>query len=144
MRGDFMKFPLEWLINIRKNELSIIELELSSINNKINNNNTLREKNTNLISKYKLDLYSCAETWKLQSIIRSIENCENSNSKLEEELKYLIKDRDMILVRYNDKHVEIKLLEKAKEKFLIKEKEIRSKKEESEINELSLIIRKDL
>lgn len=138
-----MKFSLEWLLNIRKNELSSIELELVGINNKIAENTEKQDKNNELISKFNANLYSCTETWKVPSIIRSIENCENSNQKLKEELKYLLKEKEMILARYNQKNIEVKLLDKSKANFITKEKNRRSKKEEAEINELSLITRKE-
>ena len=39
------KFPLEWLITVKKNELKEIEVELSTINNKISENeNVIIEK----------------------------------------------------------------------------------------------------
>lgn len=138
-----MKFSLEWLLNIRKNELSSIELELVGINNKIAENTEKQNKNNDLISKFNANLYSCTETWKVPSIIRSIESCENSNQKLKEELKYLLKEKEMILARYNQKNIEVKLLGKSKENFITKEKNRQSKKEEAEINELSLIMRKE-
>lgn len=138
-----MKFSLEWLLNIRKNELSSIELELVGINNKIAENTEKQNKNNDLISKFNANLYSCTETWKVPSLIRSIESCENSNQKLKEELKYLLKEKEMILARYNQKNIEVKLLGKSKENFITKEKNRQSKKEEAEINELSLIMRKE-
>ena len=138
-----MKFSLEWLLNIRKNELSSIELELVGINNKIAENTEKQNKNNDLISKFNANLYSCTETWKVPSIIRSIESCENSNQKLKEELKYLLKEKEMILARYNQKNIEVKLLGKSKENFITKEKNRQSKKEEAETNELSLIMRKE-
>lgn len=138
-----MKFSLEWLLNIRKNELSSIELELVGVNNKIAENNEAQDKNKDLISKFQNSLYTCTETWKVPSIIRAIENCEFTINKLEEELKYLLKEKEMVLVRYNQKNIEVKLLEKSKSNFITKEKIRKSKKEESEINELSLITRKE-
>lgn len=139
-----MKFSLEWLINIRRNELSSIEMELSAANNKIAEVNSNIDKNNDLISSHKRVLYSAEQGWKIQSAIQSIENCEKANESLEEELSYLIKDKEMILNRYNNKSIEVKLLDKSKERFLEREKLSRSKKEEAEINELALITRKDV
>lgn len=138
-----MKFSLEWLLNIRQNELSSIELELMSINSSISDNLAMQESNNNSISKFQSQLYDCCETWKISSVIRSIENLETVNFKLQEDLNFLLKDKEMILNRYNKKHTEIKLLEKSKSNFLTKEKERISKKEQAEIHELSLITRKE-
>lgn len=139
-----MKFSMEWLLNIRRNELNVIEMELSAVNNKISEVNSHIEKNESLISQHKKVLYSAMQTWKIQSAIVSIENCELANAKLLEELSFLNKDKEMILNRYNNKNIEVKMLEKSRERFLEKEKLSRSKKDEAEINELALISRKDV
>lgn len=138
-----MKFSLEWLLNIRKNELNSIELELVEINTKISENTSSQEKNDLSISIFQRNLYTCTETWKIPSIIRSIESCEEANTLLQKELIYLMKDKEMIFNRYKQKHIEVKLLEKSKSNFITKEKIRISKKEEAEINQLSLIARKD-
>ena len=138
-----MKYSLDWLINIRKNELNSIEFELSKVNNKISENMEKQSDNDKLISNLKTSLYNCDVSWSVPSILRSIEEGENVEHKLNEELKYLFKEKDMILNRYNQKNIEIKLLNKGKDNFLLKEKEKKDKKEELEINELSLLTRKD-
>lgn len=138
-----MKFSLEWLLNIKKNELSSIEVELTAINSSIAHNQDIQEHNKQSIVKFQSQLYNCCESWTISSTVRSIENLETVNSKLQEELKFLLKDKEMILNRYNKKHTEIKLLEKAKSNFLTKERERISKKEQAEIHELSLITRKE-
>lgn len=139
-----MKFSLEWLISIRRDELNAIEMELNSANNKIYDVNSRIDRNNDLILSHKKILYSAEQSWKIQSAIQSIENCEKSNEDLEQELTYLIKDKEMILNRYNSKNIEIKMLNKSRDRFLEKEKIARSKKEEAEINELALIMRKDV
>lgn len=138
-----MKFSLEWLLKIRQNELNSIELELTTVNSSISNNLSMQESNKNAITKFQSQLYGCCESWKISSTVRSIENLEAVNSKLKEDLNFLLKDKEMILNRYNKKHIEIKLLEKAKSNFLTKENERISKKEQAEIHELSLIARKE-
>lgn len=138
-----MKFSLEWLLNIKQNELSSIELELTTINSSIAHNQDMQESNKQAILKFKSQLYNCYETWYIFPTVRSIENLESVNAKLQKELTFLLKDKEMILNRYNNKHTEIKLLEKAKSNFLTKEKERIDKKEQAEIQELSLITRKE-
>lgn len=139
-----MKYSLDWLLGIRKNELSSIEMELGVVNNKISEVNGLIERNKLSIQKNKENLYSCEYSWKIQSSIQFIENCERVNKDLSKKLDFLCKERDMILVRYNNKSIEVKMLEKSKTRFLEKENLIRSKKQEAEINELSLISRKEI
>lgn len=139
-----MKFSLEWLLNIRKNELSAIEMELSSINAQIAEVQLNIDKHYDLISSHKQNIYSAVQAWKIQSAIQSIENCELAIKKLSDDLLYLNKDKEMILVRYNAKNIEVKMLEKSKERFLQKEKLSLSQKEQADINELALISRKDI
>lgn len=139
-----MKFSLEWLLNIRRNELSSIEMELGAINSKIAEVNSFIDKKNNQILSHKKNIYVSEQTWKIQSSIMSIENCEAEIEKLSKELVYLNKDKEMILNRYNTKSIEVKMLEKSKDRFLEREKLVRSKKEEAEINELALISRKDV
>lgn len=138
-----MKYSLDWLLNIRKNELSSIEVELNSVNSAISDNLENQNNNNIAISKFQNQIYSCGKTWLIASLIRSVENLELSNIKLQDDLNYLIKDKEMILNRYNSKHIEIKLLEKSKSKFLASEQIRKNKKEQADLNELSLIIRKD-
>ena len=137
------KFSLDWLLEIRKGELNSIELELMNVNNTIFENESLRDKNHEQINNHQTNLFNCSETWRVPSIIRSIENCEQTIFDINEKLKYLNKEKEMIFNRYTQKSVEVKMLEKSKEKFITKEKTRQNKKLEAEINELSLITRKD-
>ena len=137
------KYPMEWLLNIRKSELSSIEMELADISTKIATNIANQEKNNKSILTFQNIMYSSIETWKLSSMVRSIEACELANQNLKNKLEFLNKDKAMILSRYNQKNIEIKMLEKAKANFITKEKAKRAKKQEKMIDELSLIIRKE-
>lgn len=138
-----MAFSLEWLLNIRRTELSSIEMELSSINNSISDNLDQQDSNNKSISNFQTQLYKSCEAWQICSLVRSIENLENLNLKLKDNLTYLTKDKEMILNRYNTKLVEIKLLEKSKSKFLAEEQLVKNKKELSYINELALLVGKE-
>lgn len=137
------KFPMEWLLNVRKTELNTIESELTEVNSKVNNNLLNQEEKQTSLNKVIEKLYSCTETSKVPSLIRTIEQFEASIEKLKAEMIYLQKEREMVFNRYNQKKIEVKLLEKIKVNFIKKDRKAQSKKEEQYINELSLLTRKE-
>ena len=137
------KFPMEWLLTVRETELNTIEAELTDVNSKVTDNFLKQKEKKESLDRVVEKLYSCTETSNVSSLVRTIEQFETSIEKLEAEMVYLQKEREMIFNRYNQKKVEVKLLEKVKANFIAKDKKERSKKEEQQINELSLLTGKD-
>lgn len=137
------KFPMEWLLNVRKTELNTIEAELTEVNSKVSINLSNQEEKEDSLNKVIEKLYSCTETSKVPSLVRTIEQFEISIEKLKAEMVYLQKEREMVFNRYNQKKIEVKLLEKVKANFITKDKKERIKKEEQQINELSLLTGED-
>lgn len=139
----YMGFSLEWLLKLRKSELSSIELELANINSTISENLQKQKKNNEFILKLKNNLNNCTESWEILSLNRSILSCENIKISLDEEFTFLQKEKTMIYEKYKNKNKGTQLLEKVKDTYIEEVKQIKSKKQQAEINELSLLIRKD-
>lgn len=134
------KFSLEWVLNIKKTELSQIELNLSEVNSKLNSNIEEQNTNTHKISVSQDRIYSCSSSWEINSIIRTIEYCEQRNIQLTKECEFLNKEKEMILNKYNTKSLEIKALEIAKSNFLLEHRKQISIKEEQELSELAILM----
>lgn len=134
------KFSLEWVLNIKKTELSQIELNLSEVNSKLNSNIEEQNTNTHKISVSQDRIYSCSSSWEINSIIRTIEYCEQRNIQLTKEYEFLNKEKEMILNKYNTKSLEIKALETAKSNFLLEHRKQISIKEEQELSELAILM----
>ncbi|XZH82585.1 hypothetical protein ACSW8S_18295 (plasmid) [Clostridium perfringens] len=136
-----MGFSLEWLLKMKQNELSTLEMELIDMNSKIHSQLKLIEDNKVFLDKLKENLQSSLYIWQINSTLRSIESGKKRHVELDSELVYLKKEQQMILSKYNSKNCEIKVLEKLKHNYIEQEKIKKSKKEEAELNELALLVK---
>lgn len=134
-----IKYSLDWILKLRKDELSIIETELADVNVRMSENIDLQSRNKQLIEQKQIEMYNSSETWKIANAVRVIENCENINNELIKKYVFLDKERNMVLKKYNSKLSEIKLLEKNKENQLKEHQAKKDKRAEEELNSLYLI-----
>lgn len=134
-----MGFSLEWMINLKKSELNTIELELMNVSTKITDLNAYISENSLFLDKLRNQINNSPISWEINSILRAISDCEQKNIKLEKDLSFLKQEEAMILSRYNQKNIEIKLLNKTKENYLERESKRISIKEGKELNDLTLL-----
>lgn len=138
-----MKYSLQWIINLKQNQLQQFEFEISRVNTEINTLTEAQRKNRETIQKIQRTLHTFKTAFEISSAIKNIEYLEKQQKTLEEKAFFLNKEKTMLVEKYKNKHTEIKLLEKNKSKVLEENKKKRAKKNEDEINELSLIKRRD-
>lgn len=135
------KFPLEWLITVKKNELKEIEVELSTINNKISENENVIIEKQEFIKVLKSMTRGTFDSWKISMAHKSIKDCNGIIKNLENKREFLLKEKNLISQRYKNKDKELEALRKQKNDFISIEKQKIKKKEEAELNELSLLMR---
>ena len=137
------KFPLEWFIVVKKNELKEIEFELSDINNKITDNENAILENQEFIKILKTMRTGEFNSWNLLMANKTIKDCNGIIKNLENKRVFLTKEKNLVSEKYKNKNNELEALKKQKIEFIKVEKQKINKKEEAELNELSLLMRGD-
>lgn len=135
------KFPLEWLLVLKKNEVKEIEANISSINEKIMLVESSIIEKEQFVKELKNSLTFSGESWMIPIIQKSIKDTTGNIAELEKEKKYLYKEKDLIVERYKIKNKDYEVLKKQKKSFRASEIQKINKIEEGRLNELSLLLK---
>ena len=135
------KFPLEWLLVLKKNEVKEIEANISSINEKIMLVESSIIEKEQFVKELKNSLTFSGESWMIPIIQKSIKDTTGNIAELEKEKKYLYKEKDLIVERYKIKNKDYEVLKKQKKSFRASEIQKMNKIEEGRLNELSLLLK---